>query len=158
MSTSRVFTVQQVLPSATMNDLPQGVLGITRVTANVGPTVGTTEMDVITAPAVTIAGTTRRLRISFHCRGIEGTIGTDYYALRIKEGATGLAEIQHQVINPNSSEALAAELFAIIDSPTAASHTYKVTLQRVVGTGVATVDAGAAPQAMLIIVEDVGQV
>src|SRR5262249_18812829 len=152
MSTSRVFTVGQVLTAAQMNDLPQGVLTKASATAAVGPTSGTTELDVIVASAVTIAGTTRRLRISFHCLGINNTVNTDTFRLRIKEGATELNGAQF--LANNSTDVWGAGLQAIVDSPSAASHTYKVTIQRQVGTGTATVDASSTDPITLT-VEDV---
>src|SRR5260370_26224374 len=153
MSTSKVFTVGQVLTAALMNDLPQGSLGITRQTADIGPTVGTTELGVITAPAVTIAGSNRRIRISFHARGVDGTAVNDIYVLRIKEGATVLNESQY-VASTGATTGIASDFQAIVDSPSVCSHTYSVTITRTGGTGVGTVrGTAAAPQ--LLNVEDI---
>ena len=155
MSTSRVYTVGQVLTAAQVNDLPQGILGKTVLTANAGPTSGTTELDVITAPAVTIAMTTRRLRIRVTARGLIQTVGGDTFTLRIKEGATVLSEY---ILTSNATNvAQGFSLEAIVDSPTAASHTYKASVTRALGTGTGTVEATASAP-FTITVEDVGQV
>ena len=146
MSTSRVFTVGQVLTAAQMNDLPQGTLAGTSVTANVGPTSGTIELDVITASAVTIAGTGRRLKVSLAAQALSLSVPGDQFKIRLKEGATTLAEFDtdFQVGSP-----------WVHVGPTAASHTYKATIQRISGTGTATVLAsGTAP--ITILVEDIG--
>ncbi len=157
MSTSKVFTVGQVLTAALMNDLPQGSLGITRQTADIGPTVGTTELGVITAPPVTIAGSNRRIRISFHARGIDSTVAGDVHQLRIKEGATVLNDSYYVATTGSTTEAKASDFQAIVDSPSVGSHTYSVTIQRIAGTGVATV-RGTATAPQLLNVEDIGAV
>lgn len=154
-STDQTFTVGQVLTAAEMSQLPLGVLGITRTTANVGPTSGTTELDVITAPAVTVGPTNRRLRISFHSKAVTGTVSGDAFTLRIKEGATILAE--YNILIPTSTLQLACDFETFVDSPTAGSHTYKVTIQQNAGTGTATVQAGSGA-GTAIAVMDVGQV
>jgi hypothetical protein len=156
MSTSRVFTVNQVLTAALMNDLPQGVLGITSATSDVGPTSGTTELDILTAGAVTIAGTARRIRIHFHARALGASVAGDTFILRIKEGATILSESVYTAPGTGDN-AVGSDFEAYVDSPTAASHTYKVTLQRFNGTGTCSVRASASGP-MKIVIEDVGQV
>lgn len=156
MSTSRVYTVGQVLTAAQMNDLAQGGLGKTTLTSNVGPTSGTTELDVITAPAVTIAGTTRRLKITFSFRSINGSVANDIFSLRIKEGATILHESNWQTTLAVNGVG-GGNIVAIVDSPTAASHTYKATITRVSGTGTATIEQVAGAP-IVILVEDIGQV
>src|SRR5262249_381670 len=102
-----------------------------------------------------IAGTTRRLRIAFHTKAVTGTVAGDAFTLRIKEGATVLQEENYLV--PGTSQQLAIDFEAIVDSPTAASHTYKVTIQPASGTGTATV-GGRAAGPITITVQDVGQV
>ncbi len=153
-STSRVYTVGQVLTAAQMNDLPQGVLGKAALTAAVGPTSGTTELDVITAPAVTIAGTNRRIRIRFHSSQIAATVASDGYVTRIKEGATELAQGNFSAPG-TGAQSIGVDIEAIVDSPTAGSHTYKATVQRLSGTGTATIGATATAP-ITFTVEDVG--
>lgn len=155
-STSKDYTAAEVLTATLMDRHPQGVLGkATPITSNVGPTSGTTELDIITAPAVTIAATSRRLKLSFMCRGYAATVAGDIFAISIKEGATVLGGT---VYTPpgTSVTGIGHHAFAIVDSPTVASHTYKVTIQRISGTGTATVSA-TATEPIQFIVEDVGQ-
>lgn len=157
MSTSRVFTAGQVLTAAQMNDLPQGLLAIQRGTSDVGPTSGTTELDIITAPAVTPAGTNRRIKVSFHCRGLTGTVAGDIFILRIKEGPTVYQESHYNVpgTSGSSATAIASDFSVIIDSPPASSHTYRVSIQRLAGTGTA-ICTGSATGPLHLQVEDVG--
>lgn len=151
-STSRVYTVGQVLTAAQMNDLPQGILTKNAVGTDQGPTSGTTELDVNTANAVTIAGTNRRIRITFHARSVTGTVTNDVFVVTIREGATLLGQT---IINfPSGTTSVPCFCEAVVDSPTAASHTYKATVQRTVGTGTATVNGTTQPS--LLLVEDVG--
>lgn len=136
---------------------PLGVIGFaTPLTSGVGPTSGTTELDVITAPAVTPAGTNRRLRITFHARAYTCTLATDLFVVKIKEGATVLAEAHY---NPDDTGAVSigTDFTAWVSSPTAVAHTYKATIVRAIGTGTASVSATATAPITLA-VEDVGNV
>ena len=156
MSTSHDFLAGEVLTAALMDSLPQGVLGIGTATADSSSTSGTTTLDLVTASAVTIAATGRRLRITGTWRSITGTVSGDVFSFRIQEGATVLDE-QNQQIEVASVGHNGGVIQADVASPTAASHTYKLTVTRVLGTGTASV-AGAATYKMKILVEDVGQV
>jgi len=154
-STPQDFTSGLVLTDTMMDKLPQGIVGwAAPVTASVGPTSGGTELDVITAAAVTPAQTGRRWRLRFHCRGIQDTVTGDLFFLRIKEGSTVLNET-HFVTYTSPATINGVDFEAIVDSPSTASHTYKVTIQRSTGTGTATVSAtSTAP--ILFYVEDAG--
>jgi hypothetical protein len=156
MSTSRVYTVNQVLTAAQVKDFPQGVLGLASATADSSATSAATELDILTAPAVTIAGAGRRLRIRFHARALGASVAGDTFILRIKEGATILSESVYTAPGTGDN-AVGSDFEAYVDSPTAASHTYKLTAQRFNGTGTLTVRASANGP-MKLAVEDVGQV
>lgn len=156
MSTSRVYTVGQVLTAAQVNDLSQGVISKQATTSNVGPTSGTTELAIITAGS-SVAGTNRRLRLSFHCRNVTGTVTGDIFILRIKEGATVLQEGHFFVASGGAAAGITAAFAAIVDSPSAGAHTYQATIQQVSGTGTATL-SGTASAPILLVVEDVGTV
>jgi hypothetical protein len=133
---------------------PQGILGVTRTTSSVGPTSGTTELDVITAPAVTPSAANRRIRIRAQARGLSGGTVSDQFVVRIKEGATELAD-DVLVFTTGSITNPGFDIEAIVDSPTAAAHTYKVTITRTAGTGTVSV-AATATSPILITVEDAG--
>lgn len=138
-------------------DLPLGILGsATPITTSVGPTSGTAELDVITAPAVTPATSSRRLRIRFHARGTSGGTGGEQYLLRIKEGSTTLQEYVY-IFTTGSVTNTGIDFEAIVDSPTAAAHTYKVTIARTSGAGTLSVSATATGPITLT-VEDCGAV
>jgi hypothetical protein len=153
MSTSRVYTVGQVLTAAQVNDLSQGVLNFTTSSADIGPTSGTTELDVITAGAVTVAASTRRIKVTFSCQSYTGMTNGDVFLLRIKEGATVLQVFT--VVASSAAVTYPGGTYSTLINPTAASHTYKVTIQRSAGTGVVTI-VGAGP--LQLIVEDCGAV
>jgi hypothetical protein len=155
MSTARDFTAGQVLTAAQMDDLAQGRLGVgTPGTSDVGPTSGTTSLDVITCAAVTPASTNRVLQVRARWRGIVGTNSGDVFELRLQEGATVL-ERQNQQIEATGVGHNGGNIIAEVESPTAASHTYKLTITRVTGSGTATVQ-GAATYPIAISVVDIG--
>lgn len=138
-------------------NIPAGILGVaTPLTSNVGPTSGTTELDVITAPAVTPATASRRLRIRFHCRGISGGTAGEQFVFRLKEGGTTLDEHVYTFAVVTITNT-GVDFSTVVSSPTLAAHTYKVTIQRTSGAGVATVNATATGPITLT-VEDVGGV
>jgi len=157
LSTSRDFISGNVLTASQMDDLEQGVIAMATPLTTGGTTSGTTELTIITAPAVTIAQTNRRIKVSFSCRGYSSATANDVYIIRIKEGATTFNE-QIVVITTTATTLSTGNVFhAWIDSPTAASHTYSATIQRSSGTGTATVAASATAPINLA-VEDVGTV
>lgn len=153
-STSHDYTTGEVLTAARMDQHPQGALTVATGTSNVGPTSGTTELDIITASAVTIASASRRLKITLQVRGYSATNAGDIFQISIKEGATTLGET---IYTPpgTSVTGIGTHLTAIVSSPTAASHTYKATIVRISGSGTATA-SGTATGPILLIVEDIG--
>ena len=158
-STPKDFAAGAVLTAAQMDSMPQGVIAhATPITSSVGPTSGTTELDVITAPAVTLLAGNRRLRITFTCRGMTPTVSSDTFIVRIKEGATILQEAHVVTFGTGTGAHGGAGTFeAVVSSPTAAAHTYKATVQRVGGTGTLTLTATATAPITLE-VADAGEV
>jgi hypothetical protein len=149
--------VSAIVTATRLNNYPQGVLTVAPLTSDASATSSTTELDVLTASAVTLNASNRRIKISWHCRAIAATVtgGTDIFTVRIKEGATTLAESAFSPVVTAGAATGGCDFFALLDSPTAAAHTYKVTIQRAVGSGTATVKASATGPALLV-VEDVG--
>jgi len=158
-STPKDFAAGAVLTAAQMDSMPQGIIAhATPITTSVGPTSGTTELDVITAPAVTLLAGNRRLRITFTCRGYTCSATNETFIVRIKEGATVLAESIVVSFGTGTGGTGGASTFeAIVNSPSAASHTYKATIQRSGGAGTATVSATATAPITLE-VADAGEV
>lgn len=142
--------------AARVNDLPQGVLAKTTTTSNVGPTSGTTELDIITLPAITLNASDRRLLLKFYCRGYSTTGAGDLYTVRLKEGATTLTDAAY-LPSATGVASIGAYLEVYIDSAATGSHTYKATIVRSIGAGTATV-GGTATAPITISVMDVGRV
>lgn len=145
-----------VVTAARLNNYPQGILTVASSTSNASATSSTTELDVLTASSVTINATNRRLRLTWHCRAITCTVaGTDIYTMRIKEGATVLGESNYLAVVTGAAATGGCDFSVTVDSPTAAAHTYKVSIQRAVGSGAATIQ-GSATGPMTLTVEDAG--
>lgn len=160
MSTGYAAAVAgDVWAAARVNDLPQGVLALASSTSSSSATSSTTELDVLTASAVTLAAADRRIRLRWHCRAISATVGgsADIFTVRIKEGATVLNESNYLAVATAAAATGGCDFEAIVTSPTAAAHTYKVTIQRAIGSGNATVTASATAP-MTLTVEDAGKV
>lgn len=145
--------------AARVNHLPQGVLTLASSTSSSSATTAGTELDVLTASAVVLLAADRRLRLRWHCRSILSSAGgsTDVFTVRIKEGATVLNESLFLGVVTSGVATGGCDFEAFVSSPTAASHTYKVTIQRALGAGTATVSATATAP-MTLAVEDVGSV
>ncbi|HEV8653266.1 MAG TPA: hypothetical protein VG276_28705 [Actinomycetes bacterium] len=153
-SSPKDFAAGAVLTAAQMDSLPQGVFAVATATADVGPTSGTTELDVVTASAVVLLAANRRLKLTFAWRGLSGATSGDVYTLRIKEGATVLMESTQAPSGALGQ--LGGTMVRHLPSPTAASHTYKATIQRAAGTGTVSVQ-GNANYPIQLIVEDGGE-
>jgi hypothetical protein len=126
-----------------------GTLGYAQVTANQGGFSAETDL---TSLAVTVTvGSGRRIRISF-CGLTERTVADGVNRFAIKEGATTL-QLVDEVPTPASITKTATG--SVILTPTAGSHTYKLTLQRVTGTGTVQLTANATFP-FYILVEDIG--
>ena len=113
------------------------------------------ETDLITAPAFTPISGSRLLRVSYRIRAFTSTNAGDILTLRIKEGSTEFSQQQRNAYTITTAVADGIADFVYIASPSAASHTYKVTGQRTAGTGTFTLQA-ASNYPTQIIVEDIG--
>lgn len=116
--------------------------------ANVGPTSGTTELDVVTAPAIMGDGSTP-VKVSVAWNSLTGSVAGDTFEIHIKEGAT---QLQNARIKVQGTAAEAGGSTFVVLTPSAGSHTYKATVVRVNGTGTATL-AAASTQPITIAVE-----
>jgi len=138
----------EVLTAVNLEKLAGGWIGYNEVTANQASI--TTEVDLTNLTVAVTVGTGRRIRITSEV-SITGTVANDVGTLNIKEGATFIQV--RDVIVPIASNAVLVA--SIVLTPTAGSHTYKLSAQRSAGTGTLTVTAGATRPAF-IYVEDVG--
>ena len=123
-------------------------------TANSSSTSSTTILDVLTAPAFTPVSASRVLKITVHWRSLNVATDPGIYLVMIREGSTKLNEQSHKVETVGTGQQ-GGTLTHYIASPTAAAHTYKLSIQRASGNGTAVVEADAT-YPIQIIVEDVG--
>ena len=98
-------------------------------------TSGTTELTVVTLPAIVGDGS-MKVKISFDGWTNTGSVAGDVFDYRIKDGATVLATKRYR--SAGSANDPVPTCF-VIDTPSAGSHTYTVTVVRISGTGVLTV-------------------
>jgi hypothetical protein len=127
------------------------VLGYVQIVANTSPAVpGPTDIAGLTT-TVTVPYAQHRVKISAHTL-VQSTVADDNFQLLVMEGATQLAAGNSTLRPANQNVSLDA--YAII-VPSAASHTYKLQLTRVAGTGTVTVVAGSTAPSWLL-VEDLG--
>jgi len=122
-------------------------------TSDVGPTSGTTILDVITAPAFTPISSSRLLRVMFHYRSITGTVSGDVFEMMVREGSTQLNSNNEKIQSTGTGQN-GGVVEALVASPSAAAHTYNGSIQRASGTGTGTVN-GSSTFAILITVEDI---
>lgn len=137
--------------TAPSGDVARGALsgGYAQVTANQGGI--TTEVD-LTGLAVTVTvGAGRRILIR-GCVRASTTVAQDSFDLKILEGATVLQTAEY--VSPVVARAEARRVEVVL-TPSAGSHTYKLTGVRSTGTGTFTMNAGATFPAY-ILVEDIG--
>lgn len=135
-----------VLTSANFTKLPGGWIGYAEVTAN--QTGITTVTDLTGLSVAVTAGTNRRLKITGSIR-VTRTVADGYTTLYIRESSTNL----------NFGVTLSTlDFFCVamaVITPTAGSHTYKLSLERTTGTGTVGI-AAAAANPNFILVEDIG--
>lgn len=115
------------------------------VTSNpgaVGPTVGTTELVLVTAPSVTVDGTTE-VEVSFCWYNVAQTVGTDSFFIRLVDGPTAGSgtNIATWFLNPSTSTG-GGNIRTVV-TPLAGAHTYTARLYRNAGTGTATLQSAS---------------
>lgn len=140
------------IPQTAVPDTAWGTLGYAQVTANQTITASGTETDLTGLTATVTVGTGRRIRISG--QGILSRTVADGVTLgRFKESTTALGRwAQH---SPSANTEFGHSHGAVILTPSAGSHTYKLTLQRFSGTGNVTLNADSTSPAF-ILCEDIG--
>lgn len=132
---------------------PRGVLGFAELTTDSSTTSGSAVLDVLSAPAVT-PESNRVIKITVQWRSLVTTVLGDVCEVYIREGST-LHNSQNHRIDTASVGQAGCTMVHYIDSPSAASHTYKISIARVAGTGACTMN-GASFFPIQIIVEDIG--
>jgi hypothetical protein len=131
-----------------MSSTPRGVLGYATTATN---QTGISSITDVTGGAVTVtvvAG--RRLRIIGSVRVIQRT-GAGVAFAEIREGTTSLDRIGVHTLQANEIDLFKGQ--AIVESPSAGPHTYKLSVATTANT-VDTNDGAAFPH--WILVEDIG--
>lgn len=134
-------------------DVGAGVLNYTQVTSTAGGF--TTSLDVVTSSAVTVTSG-RRIRVTASADFSDGT-GSDGASvlLELIETGTGTVLQATGIVLPATSGQSAGGVVCAILTPSAGSHTYKLTGVRASGAGTITHQA-AATFPTFILVEDIG--
>lgn len=150
-------TTGDVMTETRLRTHPQGWLGYVEVTANQTVSTGT-ETDLTGLTLTLTLPANRTIRITGHCL-TNRSVADGTTVVRIKEGSTELGRVtQHSPSAAGEfdlSEGSAVSGFGNFTTPSAGSHTYKLTIQRVTGTGNAVLTAAAGSPAFLL-VEDLG--
>jgi hypothetical protein len=144
------FALSPELAVRALEDEEVATLGYAQVTANQGSI--TTLVDLSGLTATVTVGANRYVKIT----GVVlagSTVAADTIDLIIREGGTELQIAEFRNGSTGSSEALMAQI--VLDSPSAGSHTYKLSMRRAAGTGTITMTAVTAAPAF-ILVEDIG--
>ena len=130
-------------------NMPWGIIGYVEVTANQTGISTITDLTSLTITATYVAN--RRIRITGDV-AFQNTTGGSFTRLSIREGSTVLNSRQKVGTNNLLDEQIIAT--AVI-TPTAGSHTYKLSLTMSSGTGTTSLIASATQPAYLLI-EDIG--
>lgn len=141
-----------VLTAAQVKQIPGGWIGFAESTT-LQSLVGTaTETDLTGFSLTVTVGSNRRIKLS--AGGLlSRTVADGVTVGRFKEGSTELGRwAQH---SPSALTEFDMAYGAVVLTPTAGSHTYKLTLQRFSGTGNVTLNSGAGTPTHFLI-EDLG--
>jgi len=113
--------------------------------------IGATEVDITELTVTISVPAGRRIKLTSGAL-LDATVVNDFYAPRIKEGTQVL---QVAVININPiGQGLPWEQSVVL-SPSAGTHTYKVTMQRIGGTGTGSFLANPANNPAYLLAEDI---
>ena len=127
---------------------PKGQIGYAEITSSQAGI--TTETDITGLSVTVTVGAGRRIRILGYAR-LTATVATDRFIVDVKEGATYLGLCGDLI--PGAS--VPVYHGGPILTPSAGSHTYRLTARRISGTGSGTATA-AVTSPLYIVVEDLG--
>jgi hypothetical protein len=126
--------------------LPSGYAQVTANQASI-----TTEADLTGLTVTVTVNSGERIRITADVM-VQGSVVNDFAYLRIKESTTVLQIRSLHISHTSDVMTLHA---SVVLTPSAGSHTYKLSLARAAGTGSLTLGAGATFPAY-IMVEGIG--
>lgn len=113
----------------------------------------TAEVDLTNCTVTLTPATGRRYKITGYCQA-SSTGAADQFAMKILQDGTQITDISGG--NAGATANQGSTMFgAVVLTPTASSHTYKLSLRRVTGAGTVTMGAAATAPAY-ILVEDIG--
>lgn len=144
------FTLSPEFAVRALEDEDVATLGYAQVTANQAGITTLTDLTGLSTAAT--VGTNRYVRITAQIL-TQRTVADGETNLYIREGSTTLEIMAIRQNNVGVNETLAGSI--VIDSPSAGSHTYKLSLERGGGTGTVQATAAATFPAF-ILVEDIG--
>ncbi len=146
------FVPAEIVTAEKMNELPKGVIGYAEITASASPAApGPTDIPGL---SVTVSVTAnRRIRVTVYASQAGSSVAADRHSFMIREGSTTL-NVQLRLFSVTSIHDGATA--SVVITPSAGSHTYKASAQRIGGTGTLTWGA-AGTQPSFILVEDLGE-
>lgn len=144
-------TTGDLVSAADWNALPHGLLDRAEVTADQGGVGAETDLTGLTVTVTPASG--RLIKITGEGE-FRSTVAGDRLVLRIYEDASavGGAVVYSPVASSSLGETAHGEAFVTGDG---SSHTYKLTLERSVGSGTAGLVSSSTRPAF-ILVEDIG--
>lgn len=138
-------------PPAPLGYTPANTLAYAQITANQGTI--TTEVDIAGLTVTVVVSEGRRLRITGYA-DVYSTVTDDIGVLRIyQDGVTVQRGLSPKMLANNGTP---ISVTAVV-SPTAGVHTYKLTAQRITGTGTMSLEAGALLPAFILVEDITGQ-
>lgn len=138
-----------IYPTTALQGPPSAQLGYAEVTAN--QTGISTETDLTGLTVTVTVPVGRKIRITGHCGEVDNDATAGSVVGRIKEGATTLGLFAANTLGASVAVCLDA---SVIITPTAGTHTYKLSLHKNVGAGTLTLGANSS-QPAFILVEDI---
>lgn len=138
-----------IYPNSVIQGPPSGQLGYAEITT--GQTTISTEVDISGLSVTVSVPIGRRIRISAQV-GAQRTVVDGLNRLRIKEGATTLQ--LRDVPVRGALEGSIVHQADVVITPSAGSHTYKLSYERVTGSGTVNADASSTEPGF-ILVEDI---
>lgn len=150
-STPQVNQRLQIRDSALRARAPRGQLGYAQVVADQSGITAEIDLTSLTTTVNIAAG--RRIRI-VGAGKFASTIAGDRFVVSIKEATTYLRDGVYDNESRGNNTVLSFE-GSVILTPSAGTHTYKLTARRISGTGSGTLGAASTAPAY-ILVEDIG--
>ena len=143
------YNAGDVLTATNMNLLPAGEIGYAQVTANQASITSEADLTSLTVTFTAVAG--RRYKVIAYVE-VTPTVADGVYVLNLKESTTVLKRATDPFVVTSS---VTGSLVYSNNASISGSKTWKLTLQKVGGTGSLTMSASSTSPAF-ILVEDIG--